>query len=107
MYYRYHVFFCTNKRDDGSACCANRGSQALRDYAKGRIKSLGLAGAGRVRINNSGCLDRCEEGPVIVVYPEGVWYTYVDKQDIDEIIQKHLINGEVVDRLRISARSEA
>jgi len=101
VYYRYHVFFCTNKRDDGSACCANHDAQALRDYAKSRVKSLGLAGAGRVRINNAGCLDRCEEGPVVVVYPEGVWYTYVDKQDIDEIIQKHLINGEIVDRLRI------
>ncbi|OGI67788.1 MAG: 2Fe-2S ferredoxin [Candidatus Muproteobacteria bacterium RBG_16_60_9] len=101
MYYRHHVFFCINKRDDGSACCANHDSPSLRDYAKSRIKSLGLAGAGRVRINNAGCLDRCKEGPVIVVYPEGVWYTYVDKQDIDEIIQKHLINGEVVDRLRI------
>lgn len=101
MYYRYHVFFCTNKRDDGTACCANHDAQTLRDYAKSRIKSLGLAGAGRVRINNAGCLDRCEEGPVIVVYPEGVWYTYVDKQDIDEIIQRHLIGGEVVDRLRI------
>ncbi|HLF24519.1 MAG TPA: (2Fe-2S) ferredoxin domain-containing protein [Burkholderiales bacterium] len=101
MYYRYHVFFCTNKRDDGSACCANHDAQALRDYAKSRVKSLGLAGAGRVRINNAGCLDRCEEGPVIVVYPEGVWYTYVDKHDIDEIIQRHLIGGEVVDRLRI------
>jgi len=101
MYYRYHVFFCTNKRDDGSACCADHDAQTLRDYAKSRIKAMGLAGAGRVRINNAGCLDRCEEGPVIVVYPEGVWYTYVDKQDIDEIIQKHLIGGEVVDRLRI------
>jgi (2Fe-2S) ferredoxin len=101
VYYRYHVFFCTNKRDDGSACCANHDAQVLRDYAKSRVKSLGLAGAGRVRINNAGCLDRCEEGPVVVVYPEGVWYTYVDKQDIDEIIQKHLINGEIVDRLRI------
>jgi (2Fe-2S) ferredoxin len=101
VYYRYHVFFCTNKRDDGSACCANHDAQALRDYAKSRVKSLGLAGSGRVRINNAGCLDRCEEGPVVVVYPEGVWYTYVDKQDIDEIIQKHLINGEIVDRLRI------
>ena len=101
VYYRYHVFFCTNKRDDGSACCANHDAQTLRDYAKSRVKSLGLAGAGRVRINNAGCLDRCEEGPVVVVYPEGVWYTYVDKQDIDEIIQKHLIDGEIVDRLRI------
>lgn len=100
-YYRYHTFFCTNKRTDGSACCANRGAQDLRDYAKARIKSLGLSGKGRVRINNSGCMDRCEEGPVVVVYPEGIWYTYVDQEDIDEIIEEHLVNGRVVERLRI------
>ena len=73
----------------------------MRDYAKARIKELGLAGKGRLRINQAGCLDRCEEGPVIVVYPEGVWYTYVDKHDVDEIIDKHLVNGIIVERLRI------
>jgi (2Fe-2S) ferredoxin len=73
----------------------------MRDYAKSRIKDLGLAGKGRVRINQAGCLDRCEEGPVLVVYPEEVWYTYVDQEDIDEIIEKHLINGVIVERLRI------
>lgn len=100
-YYRYHVFFCTNKRDDGSACCANHDSQSLRDYAKARIKSLGLSGPGHVRVNTAGCMDRCEEGPIIAVYPEGVWYTYVDKEDIDEIIREHIQNGRIVDRLRI------
>lgn len=98
-YYRHHVFFCTNKREDGSACCANHNAQQLRDYAKARVKALGLAGAGRVRVNNAGCLDRCELGPVMVVYPEGVWYTYVDKEDIDEIIDQHIVGGKVVDRL--------
>ncbi len=73
----------------------------MRDYAKARIKKLGLAGKHSVRINQAGCLDRCEEGPVLVVYPEGVWYTYVDQQDVDEIIDKHLVNGVIVERLRI------
>lgn len=100
-YYRYHVFFCTNLREDGSACCAARGAQAMRDYAKARTKELGLAGPGQVRINNAGCLDRCAEGPCVVVYPEGVWYTYVDRQDIDEIIDSHLCQGRPVDRLKI------
>jgi (2Fe-2S) ferredoxin len=100
-YYRHHVFFCINKRDDGSACCANRNAQAMRDYAKTRIKSLGLAGQGKIRVNNSGCLDRCEEGPVVVIYPDGVWYTYVDKEDIDEIIDEHLVKGRAVERLKI------
>lgn len=71
----------------------------MQEYAKKRIKELGLAGAGKIRINKSGCLDRCELGPVVVVYPEGTWYTYVDETDIDEIIDSHLINGKVVERL--------
>ena len=54
-----------------------------------------------VRINKAGCLDRCEEGPVMVIYPQGTWYTYVDKEDIDEIIDQHLVGGKVVDRLKI------
>ena len=73
----------------------------MRDYAKQCTKSLGIAGKGGVRINTAGCLDRCDEGPVIVVYPEGVWYTYVDREDIDEIIEEHLLNGRVVKRLQI------
>lgn len=73
----------------------------MREYAKARIKAMGLAGKGRVRINQAGCLDRCEEGPIIVVYPEGVWYTYVDEHDVDEIVQEHLIHGRIVKRLRI------
>ncbi len=101
-YYRYHVFFCTNQREAGSACCNNHGAQSVRDYAKQRIKALKLdSNSQRVRINTAGCLDRCDEGPVIVVYPEEVWYTYVDKEDIDEIIEEHLRNGRIVERLKI------
>ena len=73
----------------------------MRAYAKERIKSLKLAGRAKVRINQAGCLDRCDEGPVLVVYPEEVWYTYVDRKDIDEIIDEHLRQGRVVERLKI------
>ncbi len=100
-YYRHHVFFCTNFREDGSTCCQRFDALAMRDYAKQRSKDLGLAGPGGVRINTAGCLDRCEEGPVMVVYPEGVWYSYVDQEDVDEIIEKHLLHGRIVERLRI------
>jgi len=100
-YYHHHVFFCTNQREDGRTCCADKQAQEMRDYAKEKVKALGLAGQGRVRINNAGCLDRCEEGPTIVIYPEGVWYTYVDKADIDEIIEQHLVHGRVVERLKM------
>jgi (2Fe-2S) ferredoxin len=100
-YYQYHVFFCCNQREPGRACCNNHGAQEIRDYAKQRIKEMGLSGPGHVRVNQAGCMDRCEEGPVLVVYPEAVWYTYVDRTDVDEIIEEHLGKGRVVERLRI------
>lgn len=100
-YYERHVFFCVNQREPGAACCNNHHAQQMRDYCKGRIKTLRLDGKGRIRVNSAGCLDRCNEGPVLVVYPEAVWYTYVDKEDIDEIIEEHLKNGRIVKRLRI------
>lgn len=100
-YYRHHVFFCTNCRDGERECCADKGAVEARAYVKSRIKELGLNGAGRVRINDAGCLDRCEEGPVLVIYPDEVWYTYVDREDLDEIIESHLLGGQVVERLLI------
>jgi len=100
-YYKHHVFFCTNLRKDGAACCQRFDAQAMRDYAKQRSKALGIAGAGKVRVSSAGCMDRCSEGPVLVVYPEGVWYSYVDQSDIDEIIDEHLVNGRLVERLKI------
>lgn len=100
-YYQHHVFFCVNQRDNGQPCCADKNAVAMRDYAKSRVKALGLSGAGRVRINQAGCLDRCSQGPTIVIYPEGVWYSYASQADIDEIIDSHLVHGRVVDRLRI------
>lgn len=100
-FYRYHVFFCTNQRPDKQMCCENSGASKHRAYAKARIKELGLSGEGQIRINTAGCLDRCSEGPVLVVYPEDTWYTFVDEQDIEEIIQEHLLNGRVVKRLLI------
>ncbi len=100
-YYQHHVFFCTNARDDGRPCCAERGAADAQAHAKQRMKALNLNGQGKVRINKAGCLDRCEEGPVLVIYPEGSWYTYVDKEDIDEIVDVHILGGKVVERLKI------
>jgi len=100
-HYSHHVFFCCNQRQNGERCCNDSNAAEVRDYAKKKVKELGLSGEGKVRINMAGCLDRCDEGPVIVIYPEETWYTYVDKEDVDEIIQEHLQNGRVVERLRI------
>ena len=99
-YYKRHLFICVNEREDGN-CCQNHGAKELRDYAKNKTKELGIAGQGGVRVNQAGCLDRCDEGPIAVVYPDGVWYTYKDEKDLDEIIERHLINGEIVEHLKI------
>ena len=100
-HFEHHVFFCLNRREAGRDCCAAHDAERLQAYAKDRVKALGLSGPGKVRINRAGCLDRCDQGPVAVVYPEGVWYTFVDEQDIDEIIESHLVGGKPVDRLKL------
>ena len=102
-YYKHHIFFCLNQRSGGEASCGDHDAQAGFDHCKQRVKAAGLAGPGGVRVNKAGCLDRCAAGPVAVVYPEGVWYSYVDEQDIDEIVESHLKNGMVVERLRTPA----
>ena len=103
LYFQRHLFFCTNDRgtDAERPSCNQCGSAALREYVKDRVKRMGLSGQGQVRINTSGCLDRCESGPVCVVYPEGIWYTYIDEEDLDEIIDSHIVNGKPVERLRL------
>lgn len=97
-YYKAHIFCCNNERPAGHprGCCKEKGSDQLRNYMKARVKELGVADT---RVNVSGCLDRCELGPVLVIYPEGVWYTAHNTADIDEIIERHLIKGERVERL--------
>ena len=98
-YYKHHIFFCLNQRSNGEACCADQGAQAAFDRCKQQVKAQGLAGPGGVRVNKAGCLDRCAGGPVAVVYPEGTWYTYVDQHDINDIVDQHLMQGTVVQRL--------
>ncbi|MBL4747254.1 MAG: (2Fe-2S) ferredoxin domain-containing protein [Magnetovibrio sp.] len=99
-YFRIHVFCCTNQRPEGHlrGSCAARGSVKLRNYMKIRAKELGL---GDVRINTAGCLDRCELGPTLVVYPDETWYNAQTPEDIDEILQTHIIDGGRVKRLML------
>lgn len=99
-YYEAHVFCCTNRRADGHprGSCAEKGGESLRDYMKSKAKALGLD---NVRINSAGCLDRCELGPTIVIYPEAVWYSISNREEIDEVLQKHLVEGGRVERLML------
>jgi len=100
LFFRAHVFCCTNKRPDGhkDGCCSSKGGERLRNYMKTRAKEMGLAD---IRINGAGCLGRCDQGPSIVIYPEGIWYSPKTEADCDEILQTHLQKGEVVERLRM------
>lgn len=102
-HFRAHVFVCGNRRPDGHprGSCAPRGADALRDYLKVRVRELGLPG---VRVNQAGCLDRCEFGPVLVIYPEGVWYRPASREDVDAILEAHLRDGGRVPRLMLTAR---
>ena len=100
-FYKHHVFFCLNQRPNGETCCQDKGAEAAFDHMKARVKKLGLSGKGKVRINRSGCLDRCDKGPIMVIYPQAVWYTFVDNDDIDEIVERHLVNNQVVKRLLV------
>ncbi len=104
-YYSHHVFFCVNQRDGGGRCCQDNDAQRVRNYAKDKVKQLNMTGKGQVRVNNAGCLNRCSEGPVLVIYPEAVWYSYVNEDDVDEIIRKHLQQGRPVERLRLGDSS--
>ena len=98
-YYKHHIFFCLNERADGDVSCGPHGARDAYEHCKAKVKEEGLAGPGGVRVNQAGCMNRCQGGPVCVVYPEAVWYTYVDEQDVEEIVQSHLKNGRIVERL--------
>ena len=98
-YYQRHIFFCLNDRENGENSCAHHNAKAGFDHCKMRVKTENLSGPGKIRVNKSGCLDRCAGGPVAVVYPDATWYTYVDEADIDEIVDSHLKQGKVVERL--------
>ncbi len=99
--FRKHVFVCTNRRDANNpkGSCANSGSEAICDAFKKQMVLSGLKG--QMRANSSGCLDRCEHGPAVVVYPEGVWYQVKTAEDAKEIVEKHLVGDQPVERLRI------
>ena len=101
MFFEKHFFCCINKRPESNpkGCCSLKDSEKLQIELKKKIKDLKLNK--KIRINKSGCLDRCELGPVMVIYPEGVWYSFKNSVDIDEILNSHLLNNKVVERLKI------
>ncbi|MBW8746520.1 MAG: (2Fe-2S) ferredoxin domain-containing protein [Acidobacteria bacterium] len=97
-----HVFVCSNERLEGAArpSCRPRGGRQLKDALKDAVKAAGLKNT--VRANEAGCLDQCEHGPVMVVYPEAVWYGFVKLEDVQEIVHEHVVHGRPVERLRLA-----
>jgi (2Fe-2S) ferredoxin len=95
MHYAQHIFVCTNQKVPGKTCCANTGGDAYFKYLKKALKAKDLSGTGQVRVSQSGCLGRCKLGPCLVIYPEGVWYTYASTDDLDAIIQTHLLDHSI------------
>ena len=100
-HYTKHIFLCTNQKAPGKTCCANSGGELFFDYMKTKLLELDLHGPGKFRISKSGCLGRCNAGPCVVIYPEGVWFSYSSLADIDEIINNYLVNGDTIERLKI------
>ena len=92
LYYRAHLFVCCNRRpeDHPRGSCANRGAERLRDHMKAKAKAMGL---GHIRVNAAGCLDRCEHGPCLVIYPEGIWYQLRSTEDVDRVLAIHVRDG--------------
>jgi (2Fe-2S) ferredoxin len=97
-FYDIHVFCCTHQRPQGHTrgCCSDKGSKVLCDKFCRLTMAMGLR---RVRINHAGCMNLCEYGPTLVIYPEGTWYTYQDERDIREILDEHIRHGRRVERL--------
>jgi len=102
--YNYHVFICTNKRAEGHprGCCAQKNSVKLRNLMKTKVKSLGLE---NIRINAAGCLDKCELGPTVVIYPEGIWYAIKSEEDVEAIINEHILKGKTVKHLLMARKT--
>lgn len=98
-YYQSHVFLCTNLRENNKDCCARRDTAPLLEYLKAKIKLLAKNQQQKIRVSYSGCLGRCSLGPLLVIYPESTWYHYETLNDIDEIIEQHLLKQQIVHRL--------
>ncbi|WP_037588573.1 (2Fe-2S) ferredoxin domain-containing protein [Stenoxybacter acetivorans] len=106
-YFKRHLFVCCNQRNDPNrkSCGDNHTGDAALDFLRGHAKNMGLIGPGKLRISQSGCLGRCQEGPALVIYPEGRWYTYANEADLQEILDCDLVRGEAVSRLLLDTEN--
>ena len=99
MKYIKHVFVCINQKDNGKTCCGSERGLEIVNTFKEKLKTKGILD--QIRINKSGCLDACAYGPSTVIYPEGIWYGGLTIEDIDLIIEDHLINNKPLSNISI------
>jgi (2Fe-2S) ferredoxin len=105
MIYQKHLFICTNQRPEGAgkpSCGEAHGLELISEFKK-LIKEKGLSV--EIRTQKTGCLDLCDHGPVLVVYPEGLFYQHVQLSDVAEIVDEHLVANRVVERLVLLSRN--
>lgn len=100
--YERHIFVCGNQREPAHprGCCSAKGSDGIREALKSELRKRGLNAT--MRVNQAGCLDQCEHGVTVVVYPEAVWYGFVKLEDVPELVESHLVAGRPVERLRLA-----
>ena len=102
-HYQKHIFVCTNQKAEGKTCCANAAAMDIKKYFKKQLVEYKLHGPGKFRVSESGCLGRCGLGPCVVIYPEAVWYSYQSKEDIDKIIEMHLVQDKRIPEFEIDS----
>lgn len=105
-YYKKHIFFCLNQRTGEKKCCYSNETEHLFLYAKQYLKQIDTEKRLKTRINKAGCLGRCQEGPLLVIYPDGIWYQFKNENDIQEIIEETIVKGKVVTRLLLKEKEE-
>ena len=106
MFYQTHIFICKNQRTPGKACCQTIDTDNLFDALKGKLKDLNLMGKGKIRLTQSGCLGRCAEGPILLIYPEQIWCRYRTIKDLDDILSHYLEKAPIPSHLLLSESSE-
>ena len=99
--FEHHIFVCGNRRAPGSerGCCDPEGKDELRGCFKAELKRRQLGSL--VRANGAGCLDQCELGPVVVIYPQGIWYGGVTPADVPRIVEETIVQGRIIEDLLI------
>jgi (2Fe-2S) ferredoxin len=99
MRFEKHIFICANQKAEGKACCGEKNGLELIEKFREVLNEKGLKG--KVRAQKSGCLDACNFGPALVIYPEGTYYGHIKLEEVERIVNEHVIGGKVIEELEL------